>query len=266
MTATEPNAYFQALGEDRYLPTSHSSGAWRDDELHLAPVAGLVIHHLERWREANLDDSMKFSRFTFEVLGQIGRQEISLSTEVVRPGRTIELVEATAVIGDRAIIRARAWLLQQSDTSDIAAHAFEPIPRLEECTDVSSLLDWPGGFIKSLQAFQGPGHQPGRTCAWLTTDLDLVSGEDPHPLAEYSKLLDAANGVAVRVSPSEWMYPNVDLTLHFFTQPTGRLVGLDTSVAFGAQGIGVTSSVMHDAHGPVGTVQQSTTLRRISPK
>lgn len=263
MTDSEPNAYFLALGEDRYQPTSHSGGAWRDDELHLAPVAGLVIHHLERWRRANLDDSMIYSRFTLEVLGQIAREEISLSTEIVRPGRTIELVEATAVIGGRVTIRARAWLLQRSDTTEIAAHAFAPMPSPDACTDVSSLLDWPGGFISSISAFQGPGHQPGRTRAWLTTDLDLVSGEDPEPLAEYSKLLDTANGIAVRVQPSEWMYPNVDLTLHFFAQPRGRMVGLDTRVAFGSEGVGVTSSVMHDVRGPVGTIQQSTTLRRI---
>ena len=40
--------YFQALGDDRYEPTAHASGAWREDELHLAPVAGLLIHHMDR--------------------------------------------------------------------------------------------------------------------------------------------------------------------------------------------------------------------------
>ena len=59
------------------------------------------------------------------------------------------------------------------------------------------------------------------------------------------------------------MFPNVDLTLHFFARPTGRRVGLDTRVAFGSEGIGVTSSVMHDERGPVGTIQQSLTLRRL---
>lgn len=263
MTDSTPNAYFQALGEDRYMPTAHAGGAWRDDELHLAPVAGLVIHHLERWRQAHADSSMVFSRLTFEVLGQIGRQEISISTEVVRPGRTIELIEATVVIGDRVTIRARAWLLQRSDTSEVAAHTFAEMPSPEDCKDVSSLLDWPGGYISSIHALQAPGHRAGRTRAWVSTDLDLVAGEESQPLAEYSKMLDTANGIAVMAQPTEWMFPNVDLTLHFFAQPTGRQVGLDTKVAFGSEGVGLTSSVMHDVNGPVGTIQQSTTLRRI---
>ena len=263
MTDSTPIAYFQALGEDRYLPTAHAGGAWRDDELHLAPVAGLVIHHLERWREAHSGGSMVYSRITFEVLGQIGRQEIALNTEVVRPGRTIELVETTAVIGDRVTIRARAWLLQGSDTSEVAAHTFEDMPSPEECKDVSTLLDWPGGYIASITALQAPGHRAGRTRAWVASDIDLVGGEPSQPLAEYSKLLDTANGIAVMAQPTEWMFPNVDLSLHFFREPSGRQVGLDTRVAFGGGGVGLTSTVMHDLNGPVGTIQQSTTLRRI---
>jgi len=58
------------------------------------------------------------------------------------------------------------------------------------------------------------------------------------------------------------MYPNVDLTLHFLRRPEGRWVGLDTRQSYGASGIGLTSSVLHDVRGPVGTVQQSLTLRR----
>ena len=261
MTASTQHAYFVALGDDRYMPTADASGAWRDDELHLAPVAGLLVHHMERWREANIDPSMSFSRFSFEVLGQIARDEISLSTEVVRPGRTIELIETTAVIGGRVTMRARAWLLQTSDTSAVAGDEFARMPSPEQCADASTLLDWPGGFIASLSALQAEGRRPGRSRAWITSDLDLVSGEPSQPLAEFMKYLDTSNGIAVRQSPKEWMFPNVDLTVHLFRQPVGRRVGLDTRVAFGARGIGLTSSVVHDLEGPVGTIQQSLTLR-----
>lgn len=263
MTEKSPNVYFTALGDDHYMPTAHASGAWREDELHLAPVAGLIVHHLERWRQANLAPSLIFSRFSFEVLGQIGRKEISLSTEVIRPGRTIELVETTTVIGDRVTIRCRAWMLEVSDTSEIEGDEFDRLPSPEECDDASTLLEWPGGFIGSLRALQATGRRPGRAKAWVTSDLDLVSGESSQALAEYMKFLDTANGVAIRQSPKEWMFPNVDLTVHLFRQPEGRQLGLDTRVAFGANGTGITSSVMHDLQGPVGTIEQSLTLRKL---
>jgi hypothetical protein len=38
-------------------------------------------------------------------------------------------------------------------------------------------------------------------------------------------------------------------------------VGFDTSVSFGATGLGLTSSVIHDQDGPVGTLAQTLTVR-----
>lgn len=257
-------AYFVPEGDDRYRPTEHTGGAWRDDEQHLAPVSGLVTHHMERWREANVDPSLAFARLSFEVLGQIPRDSVELSTEVVRPGRTIELVETTASIGGRAIIRARGWLLQTSDTADVAGEEFAPLPPLEEGVDARISDDWPGGFIRSVRCKRVGELRPGRGRAWMTSDLALVVGEPSTALADFVRLIDTANGVAVRESPERWMFPNVDLTIHFFRRPEGRWVGFDTRVAFGPGGLGLTSSVLHDLDGPVGTVQQALTLRRMA--
>ncbi|MHA2787727.1 thioesterase family protein [Corynebacterium sp. S7] len=262
MTSDTQNVYFLALGNDRYMPTAHASGAWREDELHLAPVAGLVIHHMEQWRKANADPSLTFSRFSMDILGQIGREEIHLSTELLRPGRTIELIETTLVIAGRSVIRARAWLLQNGDTASVEGEEFDALPPLEECEDMTGKLGWPGGFIASLSAAQAPGRRPGRNKIWITSELPLVEGEEAQPLAEFCKYLDTANGIAVRQEPGEWMFPNVDLTFHKFREPVGIQIGFDTRVAFGANGIGLTSSVVHDADGPVGTLNQSLTLRQ----
>lgn len=261
-SSTVPRAYFVPAGANRYLPTEHTGGAWRDDEQHLAPVSGLIVHHMERWRQANADPSLVFSRLAFEVLGQIPREAIELSTEILRPGRTIELVETTAVIGDRVVIRARGWLLQSSDTEDVAGDEFAPLPHPDSAPDYPIAQFWDGGFINSVSCKLVGDHRPGRGRAWMTTELDLVQGEAASPLADFVRLVDTANGVAVRESVEQWMFPNVDLTLHFFRQPRGRWVGLDTRVAFGPGGIGLTSSVLHDLDGPVGAVQQSLTLRR----
>ena len=256
-----PGSYFTRVDADSFQPTALAAGAWREDELHLAPVAGLVIDYLERWRREHADD-LVFSRFSLEVLGQIAREPIALSIEVVRPGRTIELVEATAVIGGRATIRARAWLLQSSDTSSVAENEYAPLPPPSAFTAPSLLTRWEGGMISTVTAVQSDDTRPGRAQAWVTTDVTLIEGEEATGLGEFAKLFDTANGISWRQDPREWLYPNVDLTAHLFRAPTGRWLGLDTTVAFGPQGIGLTSSVLHDEQGPVGMLAQSLTVRK----
>ncbi|BAF53808.1 thioesterase family protein [Corynebacterium glutamicum] len=257
-------AYFIAHGNDTYRPTEHSSGAWRDDELHLAPVAGLVIHHMERWRREVVGDALVFSRFSLEVLGQIARDDVTLRTEIVRPGRTIELIETVAEINGRVTIRARAWLLKTSDLAHISGDTFEALPSMAELSDVQAAFQWSGGFMDSIVFVEDTEKIPGKNRAWITGDVQLVDGEDSEPLAEFSKFLDVANGVAVREDPKTWMFPNVDLTFHLFRQPVGTKVGFDTRAAFGPNGIGLTTSVIHDAEGPVGTLNQSLTVRPIA--
>ena len=259
MTATA-QSYFTRIDDHRFLPTEHSVGAWREDELHLAPVAGLVIDFLERWRLENAP-ALVFSRVCVEVLGQIARAEIEIGIEVVRPGRTIELVEATAVIGGRTTLLARGWLLASSDTSAAAGHACDAMPSRADCVDESWLKRWRGGMIASVTAVQSAATIQGRAQAWASSEVALIEGESATPLGDYTKFLDLANGISWRQDPDEWMYPNVDLTLHLFRQPEGRWVGYDTRVAFGAGGLGLTSSTLHDEHGPVGMLAQSLTLR-----
>jgi hypothetical protein len=56
-------------------------------------------------------------------------------------------------------------------------------------------------------------------------------------------------------------FPNVDLTAHLFRAPRGEWLGFDTTVTFSADGLGLTSTVLHDVHGPIGTMAQMLTVR-----
>jgi hypothetical protein len=96
---------------------------------------------------------------------------------------------------------------------------------------------------------------------WLATPVALVAGEPVGELARFVGLVDTANGIAVRESPEAWMFPNVDLTIHLHRQPAGPWVGLDTTVVFGPDGCGLTTTVLHDRTGAVGRAEQLLTVR-----
>ncbi|WP_280180928.1 thioesterase family protein [Nocardia farcinica] len=259
---TEPDHFFRRTGAHRFVPTARTGGAWSADEQHFSPISGLLLHEIERVRA---DDQQRpallMSRISYDILGRIGVEEFDIEVEVVRPGRTIELVQATAVIGGRPTVTARVWLLTAVDTAAVAGGAPDPLPHPETLEPWPLSSVWPGGYIAALDARPVTPPRPGRTAAWVSTPVDLVADEKASDLASFLALVDTANGIAVRRDPREWMFPNVDLTIHLYRQPSGPWTGLDTTVTWGADGQGLTSTVLHDIHGPVGRAEQILTVR-----
>ena len=279
-------SYYEPAGENRYKPTAHAGGAWDPAELHFSPLGGLVVHAIDQFVAGRAGEELVLSRISFDILGRLALDECEIQVQTLRPGRTIELVEAVVLIGDRPVVRARAWLLSTGDTSAVAGGGDGSRYKNEDGNGTGktdkdskdskdsgrltppeklaswSLTDvWPGGYISSVDIRPVAPPQPGRTTAWIGTDLDLVAGQACSPLASFVALVDTANGIAVWQSPTEWMFPNVDLTIHLHRQPEGRWTGLDTTVTFGPTGQGITSTVLHDVAGPVGHAEQILTVR-----
>ena len=118
---------------------------------------------------------------------------------------------------------------------------------------------WAGGFIATADvrrraASAGPGG---------------VLGAQPGVAARRAGRRPGEGGGAPRHRqrhdrarpPHEVAFPNLDLTAHLHTQPQGEWAGFDTSVTFGAAGVGLTHTTLHDEHGPIGAMAQALTLR-----
>jgi acyl-CoA thioesterase len=261
---TEPRGgYFERVAGDKYVPTADAGGAWNPTEVHFSPLSGLITHAIDLHRQATEANEKRLSRISFDILGFLAADECDIKVETIRPGRTIELVEATVAIGGRAAVLARAWFMSEVDTTRVAGGEPErlPNPNTVEAWDLTQT--WDGGWVASLEERAITPPKPGRTTAWLRTDIDLVTGEPASPHARFITLVDTANGIAARQSPKEWMFPNLDLTIHLYRQPTGPWVGLDTTVTFGPSGQGLTRTTLHDEVGPVGTAAQTLTVRPI---
>lgn len=258
-------SYFERLNAHRFKPTAHVGGAWRSDEQHFSPLGGLLVHAIERVRAAEQRPPLVAGRIAFDILGRIPQEEFEIHVETPRPGRTIELMEATAIVAGRPVVRARVWLLAAGNTTGVAGGEPDPLPPPHSLESWPLSSVWPGGYIASLDFRPVRPPQRGRTTAWVSTTVQLVNGEPVGSLPSYIALVDTANGIAVREEPTKWMFPNVDLSIHLYRQPEGRWVGLDTGVVFGRDGQGLTSTVLHDMHGPVGQAQQILTVRPLEP-
>lgn len=253
--------YYQALGGGRFRSTIHAQGAWNEHEQHMAPASGLVADSLER-HEPRAD--MRMARLSYEILGLIPGGEFHIETTTLRPGRTIELLQAELIANGRVAIRATAWRMITSDTVAVAAVEDHAIPLPDECKPHDGAAVWPGGYIRSLEMRVAEGHRPGAGTVWLRTGFPLTDKADSGDLARLMGMVDTANGIAARVPPGKdsYVFPNLDLQIHMYRRPGGEWLGLENAVSFGADGIGLTSTVLHDLQGPFGRAEQILTLRK----
>ncbi|MEV7620117.1 thioesterase family protein [Microbacterium sp. NPDC089321] len=254
-------SYFLRLSETSFEPTEHVGGAWNPAEQHVAPVLGLLAHLVEAEHGRRRPEApLALARANFDILGVIPMDAFDIDVRVLRPGRTIELVEATLTHGGRAALVLRAWMLQQGDTSALSGSPLPHMPARETLPEWSPADVWPGGAIRSIDA-RREHIASGRARCWIRPRHPLLADEPVSNRARMLGMTDFANGIATRVAPEAALYPNVDLTASIFREPSGEWFGLDTSVSFGSDGTGLTESVLSDASGPLGTVSQTLTVR-----
>ena len=268
--ADDPRAYYVRLADpvtdddgvrtSRVRSTVHAQGAWRAEEMHMAAVSGLLMHEVQAHETTA---GLRVGRLSYDILGTLWSGELEVVTRTIRPGRTIELVESVLHARGRAVLALRAWLLSPLDTAAVAQLPDEALPPRTEAVQDGALSGWDGGYIASLSGVTVAGHAAGHGRVWLTTDVDMVAGETTTDLVRLIGLTDAANGIApaLPARPGGWFFPNVDLQIHLFRQPSGSWLGLAGQVTVGPDGVGLTSTVLHDDDGPFAHVEQTLTVR-----
>lgn len=224
----------------------------------MGPISGLLTHAIE---SCSPREDLALARVSFDILGVIHLDEVTAAAEVSRPGRTVELLEATLSERGRAVVRAHAWRLLRSDTTSLAAVAAAPMPGPDQGALWDGSQTWAGGFIRSLEIRVLPGWRPGNGRVWVRPTVPILDSVATADLPRFLGLVDTMNGVAVRADPETVAFPNTDLTIHLFRHPHGDWLGLDVEVTFGPDGVGMTSAVLHDETGPFGRALQILTVR-----
>ena len=246
-----------------YQPTKHAQGAWNEHEQHMAPATGLLTAELQSFIP---QENMRIARISLDILGLIPLDDFTVTTRCIRPGRTIELIEAVMSSRGRDAIIARAWRLITQDTSVIAGlEDQKSIYKPEALPAWDGMKGWPGGFIESVRLVAEPNRRPGKGMVWMTNDIDMVEGMPTHDMVHLLGMADTANGVVPRLglgmAKLEWMFPNTDLQIHMHRAPQGRWLGIEAVQQYGADGIGISSAILHDTQGPFGRSEQILTIR-----
>ena len=242
------DAFFLPRGDDRYLATEHTSGPWDRGLQHAGPPAALLARALERCEPR---EEMLISRVTCEILHAVPVGELEVSARVSRPGRSVELLEASLKAAGREVVRAAAWRVLRAADQTATPSPYEPPPLPGDEKPMPAQLD--SGYLRAVEwrPVRGGFLEPGPAAAWTRLRGPVVEDEEPSGLQRVMAVADSGNGISGTLDMKEWWFINPELTVHLEREPRGEWVCLDASTSIQPGGAGLATSVLSDGDGPV---------------
>lgn len=246
---------------DRFESSELTRGPWSEHSQHGGPPAALLGREIER---CGAREGFQVARVTFEILKPVPIASLAVEAEVVRPGRSVELIEATLSADDGAVMRARGWRIRTTslELGDVPASSpRDPAPASPETGSVPEffLSQSVTGYHTAMEFrfIKGAFLEPGPAITWLRMRAQLVSGEEPSPLQRVLVAADTGNGISAMLDPRRYLFINTDLTVHLHRLPRGEWVCLDATTTAERNGIGMSDSALYDEQGRIGRAAQS---------
>lgn len=250
-----PDSFYVPAGDGQWRATPHTAGPWGAGAQHGGPPSALLGRALLRCQPR---PDMMITRFTCEILRAIPVDEISVMARVARPGRSVELLEATASAGGREVARAAAWRVLRADGASVPSRQPTPPPLPAE-PDALPPAGWGTGYMSAIEwrPVRGSLAAPGPAALWTRMRYPLVPDEEPAPLERVLVTADSGNGASAELDISRWLFINPELTVHLHREPAGEWICLDAQTAISPGGAGLATSALADLDGPVGVAAQS---------
>jgi Thioesterase-like superfamily len=249
---------FYRLDGDMATPSELTRGPWDPGSQHAGPPSALLARALER---CDPREGMRIARVTVEILAPIPIEPRTVGARVVRPGRSVEMLEASLEGQDGELMRARGWRLAEGDiTADWEPD--EPPPGRE---NAEALEFFPTGesvgwhTAMEIVFSRGRFLEPGPGVAWMRPRVALVEGEEITPLQRVMLAADAGNGISAPLDWQTHIFINTDLTVHLLRPPVGEWVCLDSVTH--VDGLGMTDTALWDERGRIGRAAQTLLVR-----
>lgn len=256
-----PEAYYLPRQDGVFTPTIATESPWDPEAQHGGPPCALFAHTM---RSGHPEPGFRIARITVEFLGAVPRRDVTVSTEIVRDGRRIRLIEATMTSAGKRVALARAWQIATSGGAVLAgaqlmgAKEIEvpPLPPEQPQKFFRGKERWGYGESVEGRRVRGAYRGTGYAQAWLRPRIPLVAGLEMHPLDRVLVVADSANGVSARLEMGDWLFvpPAVTVTLHRY--PVGEWVLVSARTDLAGDGLGSTTGTLSDASGPLGSVTQ----------
>lgn len=252
-------SFYERNGENSYLASELTRGPWDAGSQHAGLAAALLGRGIE-----GIDGSAGFQvgRIVFEILRPVPIGPVTVSSRVLRPGKKVRLVEASLSVDEAELMRATAWQLRTTELG-LPAEAVDSSPPPQGPAEGWTPEFFPTGVdvgyhtAMEWKAVAGAFLEPGPATVWMRMRQPLVADEEPTPLQRALIAADVGNGISAVLDFREFVFINVDLTVHFERMPAGEWVCVDAVTRPQPNGVGTAESVLFDERGRVGRAAQS---------
>jgi len=256
-------AVYTALGDGRFEPSELSRGPWSPDHQHGGAPAALVAGAIEA---TGAPAPMRVARLTLDLLRPVPIAALQVTTEVLRPGRRVQIVGASVSCEGEEVVRAQALRIRREEgASERQGFGARPDPGPEAAPDPvafdSELLGGPmfGGAAMEIRLSGGKERWevPGPAMAWMRLLAPVVAGEEPSPLQRAVATADFGNGISSVLDWRDHAFINPDLTVVLGREPQGEWIGLDAVTSISDDGSGMATGTLFDGDGRFGVSAQA---------
>jgi Thioesterase-like superfamily len=251
--------YERGEGEGQYVAAELTRGPWDPGSQHAGPPSALLGGEIERVEGS---EAFQVGRVVFEILRPVPIGAMRVEARVLRPGRRVRLVEASLSNEDGELMRATAWQLRTTEL-ELPGGAVDDAPPPAGPEEGWTPEFFPTGqdvgyhTAMEWKAVAGAFLEAGPATVWMRMRQPLVAGEEPTPLQRALVAADVGNGISAVLDWREYVFINVDLTVHFERMPEGEWVCVDAVTRPQSTGIGTAESVLSDERGRIGRAAQS---------
>jgi Thioesterase-like superfamily len=243
----EPTPFFATDEHGRLLPNDICRGPWDPNSLHGRVLAAALAHEMEmRWALPGF----RPARLTVDMYRMPTFAAVEVTSEVIRDGNRIRIVDAQLTVGGVATARASGVFLRETEQPD------------------GTVWSPPGWQVPGPDELRAPG-PVGRPAMWETRVIDngfgstkqkrawlretrqLVENVPLTPFVRAAFASDFTNPFADSGSAG-LQYVNADITLYLQRLPAGEWLGFEVVEHHASDGIAVGECVIYDEDGPVG--------------
>jgi hypothetical protein len=243
---------------DRAVPSELTRGPWDPNSQHAGPPSALLARALELCEPR---DGSRIGRVTVEILAPVPIVPLAVSARVVRPGRSVELLEASLEGPDGEVMRARGWRLAAAEVTVDWEREEQPPGRegaeALEFFPTGQAVGWHTAM--EIVFARGRFLDPGPATVWMRPRVALVEGEPITALQRVLVAADGGNGVSAPLDWARFIFINTDLTVHLLRPPEGDWVCLDSVTH--VDGLGMTDTALWDERGRIGRAAQTLLVR-----